>query len=72
MFWFVVFNIIIVTVYSNDEMPLPFYREIYVTTPIMMGNDVIIAQTLLNRDNGVNPKISVDGQFGALSATVNE
>ena len=37
------------SVKAEDPMPAPFYRELYVTTPYMSGNDVLIAQTLLLR-----------------------
>jgi hypothetical protein len=50
---------------SSSSMPLPFYRELIYTNPIMNGSDVTIAQTLLNRDNSVQPKLVVDGRFGS-------
>jgi len=50
-------------------MPAPFYREIEVSTPLLSGNDVLIAQSLLNRDSAVKPSIQADGVFGQLSAT---
>ena len=37
---------------ETDNMPLPFYRELVYsgTDDLMKGNDVVIAQTLLDRD----------------------
>lgn len=48
---------------SSSTMPLPFTRELYLTSPMMKGNDVLIAQTLLIRDEAVNP-ITTDGYYG--------
>eukprot|EP00286_Rhodomonas_abbreviata_P013550 CAMPEP_0181325716 /NCGR_PEP_ID=MMETSP1101-20121128/21086_1 /TAXON_ID=46948 /ORGANISM="Rhodomonas abbreviata, Strain Caron Lab Isolate" /LENGTH=280 /DNA_ID=CAMNT_0023434067 /DNA_START=205 /DNA_END=1047 /DNA_ORIENTATION=- len=45
-------------------MPLPFYRELYVTSPYMSGDDVSIAQTLLARDDAVDSSLVCDGVFG--------
>lgn len=44
-------------------MPLPWSRELYLTTPEMTGNDVIIAQNLLIRDAAVKT-FKADGVFG--------
>jgi peptidoglycan hydrolase-like protein with peptidoglycan-binding domain len=52
---------------SSTAMPLPFTRELYVISPLMKGNDVLIAQTLLNRDAAVKP-ITTDGYYGNDSA----
>lgn len=57
-FLFVVFQI------SAAAMPLPFTRELTVTSPMQQGNDVIIAQQLLNREQAVSPSLNVDGIFG--------
>jgi len=46
-------------------MPSPFYRELSVATPMMSGNDVLIAQSLLNRDSVVQPQLVADGVFGS-------
>ncbi len=46
-----------------QSMPAPFYRELLVTEPPLTGNDVIIAQTLLNRDPKVAETLKVDGIF---------
>ena len=40
---------------SCSSMPLPFTRELFVTSPMMKGDDVFIAQTLLMRDSAVKP-----------------
>jgi len=37
--------------------------------PYFSGNDVLIAQELMNRDTGVSPQLTVDGVFGPASAT---
>jgi hypothetical protein len=34
---------------NDDSMPLPFTREITITDPLLYGNDVLIATTLLSR-----------------------
>lgn len=49
-------------------MPLPFTRELKVTSPIMSGNDVVIAQNLLIRDDAVDNSLECDGSYGSLSA----
>lgn len=36
------------------DMPLPFYRELKLSSPEMTGSDVIIAQNLLLRDSAVS------------------
>lgn len=51
----------------TSEMPLPWTRTLYVTSPYMKGNDVLIAQTLLMRDPAVKP-IAADGYYGNDSA----
>jgi hypothetical protein len=55
------------------SMPLPFTRELFVTSPLMTGNDVVIAQTLLNRDPSVKNSLTVDGVFGkdSQAATIS-
>ena len=52
----------------GDDMPAPFYRELYVTSPMMSGNDVTIAQSLLLRDAAVDQSLVVDGIYGDDSA----
>lgn len=52
---------------DNVNMPLPFYRELTVTTPEETGNDVLIAQTLLSRDPAVTDLV-IDGVYGTGSA----
>lgn len=59
--WFVGVNC------SDDTMPLPFYRQLFVTTPLMTGDDISIAQTLLNRDKAVS-SFPIDGVFGDESS----
>ena len=49
-------------------MPLPFTRELKVQSPLQAGDDVKIAQTLLNRNPAVAPTLVVDGYFGDNSA----
>jgi hypothetical protein len=41
--------LLIAYIHNLAAMPAPFYRELYVTKPMMSGNDVLIAQTLLLR-----------------------
>jgi len=53
---------------AADSMPAPFTRELYVTSPKMTGNDVIIAQNLLKRDKAVDPNLATDGVYGQDSA----
>lgn len=45
-------------------MPLPFTRELYVTSPMMQGNDVLIMQNLIIRDDAVDDSLVADGVFG--------
>jgi peptidoglycan hydrolase-like protein with peptidoglycan-binding domain len=52
---------------ASSSMPLPWTRELYITSPLMKGNDVLIAQTLLMRDAAVSP-ITADGYYGNDSA----
>ncbi len=49
-------------------MPAPFTRELYVTDPIMTGNDVLIAQTLLKREPAVDPTFVASGKYATDSA----
>lgn len=56
-----------VAIYGND-MPAPFYRMLYVTSPMMTGNDVTIAQSLLKRDSAVDQSLIVDGIYGSDSS----
>lgn len=49
-------------------MPAPFTRELYVTDPIMTGNDVLIAQTLLKREPAVDPAFVASGKYATDSA----
>ncbi len=44
--------------YGAAAMPLPFYRELMVTSPALTGNDVIILQNLLQRSIAIKPKIT--------------
>jgi peptidoglycan hydrolase-like protein with peptidoglycan-binding domain len=56
----------VVSAYSafcGATMPLPWTRELYLTTPEMTGNDVVIAQNLLLRDTAVKT-FKADGIFG--------
>jgi hypothetical protein len=50
------------------SMPPPFTRELKVTKPYMTGNDVLICQTLVKRDESVDPKFTADGVYGDDSA----
>jgi hypothetical protein len=50
-------------------MPLPFTRELRMSDSVMRGNDVIIAQTLLNRNNAVTPSVPITGNYD-LATTV--
>jgi peptidoglycan hydrolase-like protein with peptidoglycan-binding domain len=50
------------------SMPPPFTRELKVTKPSMTGNDVLICQTLVKRDESVDPKLTADGVYGDDSA----
>jgi hypothetical protein len=65
---FVVLIAVIVGVLHASEMPAPFYRVLYVTSPYMKGDDVTIAQSLLKRDSAVDQSLDVDGVFGEESA----
>jgi hypothetical protein len=53
----------IVAFVAAADMPDPFYRVLDAVTPNISGNDVIVAQELLNRDSGVSPQLTVDGPF---------
>jgi peptidoglycan hydrolase-like protein with peptidoglycan-binding domain len=61
-------NHLIVLLFTGvmSEMPLPFTRDLYLTTPSMSGNDVTIAQNLLIRDGAVT-QFSPNGVFGEES-----
>lgn len=50
------------------EMPLPFTRELFVSSPVMTGNDVLIAQTLLLRDDAVDKSFVATGNYADDSA----
>jgi len=51
-----------------DTMPAPFTRQLKVTSPYMTGNDVLIAQTLLNRDSAVKPTVPTSGVYDEATA----
>lgn len=54
---------------EDSSMPAPFYRELYYdSASLMEGNDVTIAQTLLNRAPSTSDPLSVDGEFGSSTA----
>lgn len=53
---------------AQAGMPLPFTRELYVTSPVMTGNDVLIAQTLLQRDTAVSKSFVASGNYAKDSA----
>ena len=53
---------------AQAGMPLPFTRELYVTSPVMTGNDVLIAQTLLQRDSAVSKSFVASGDYAKDSA----
>jgi peptidoglycan hydrolase-like protein with peptidoglycan-binding domain len=53
---------------AQAGMPLPFTRELYVTSPVMTGNDVLIAQTLLQRDDAVDKSFVASGKYADDSA----
>jgi peptidoglycan hydrolase-like protein with peptidoglycan-binding domain len=65
-FVFTVASGLLAAVASAASMPLPFTRVLKLASPYLTGNDVIIAQNLLIRDNAVSP-ISTDGVFGQES-----
>jgi peptidoglycan hydrolase-like protein with peptidoglycan-binding domain len=50
------------------SMPSPFTRQLKLTSPYMTGNDVLICQTLIKRDNAVDKNLATDGVFGPASA----
>ena len=53
----------------NDEsMPLPFTREITVTDPLLYGNDVLIATTLLSRSPYVKKSYIPSNTYDDTSA----
>lgn len=53
---------------AQAAMPPPFTRELYVTSPVMTGNDVLIAQTLLQRDSAVSKSFTANGKYDDASA----
>ncbi len=53
---------------TSSAMPLPFKRELYLTSPAMTGNDVIIAQNLLLREPAVT-SFNPNGVFESSSET---
>lgn len=65
---FVVVLAVLGLLICDGAMPPPFTRELYVSSPMMTGNDVLIAQTLLNRATSTSPKLSTDGVYGSASA----
>lgn len=50
------------------SMPAPFTRELKVTNPYMTGNDVLIAQTMLQRDAAVSKNFVANGVYDDASA----
>lgn len=58
---------LVVLGWCEAAMPSPFYRELYVADPVMTGNDVLIAQTLLKRDAAVDPNFVASGSFSKES-----
>lgn len=52
---------------ADSNMPAPFTRELKVTSPMMSGNDVTIAQNLLIRDDAVDKNLVCDGVYGSAS-----
>ena len=67
MLWILTFVCVLFVRINGEAMPAPFYRALYVTSPYMTGNDVIIAQTLLKRDAAVDQSLVVDGVYGEAS-----
>jgi hypothetical protein len=57
-----------VSLIAGCDMPAPFYRALYVTSPYMKGDDVTIAQSLLKRDSAVDQSLEVDGVYGEESS----
>ena len=57
----------------STSMPLPWNRELQLTEPPMSGNDVLIAQQLLNRAPSTQNSLKVDGIYGeATTASVEK
>jgi hypothetical protein len=67
LLWALVISTLVALKWCDAAMPSPFYRELYVTNPVMTGNDVLIAQTLLKRDAAVDPKFVASGKFSSDS-----
>lgn len=57
---------------SASSMPLPFTRQLSVTNPYMNGNDVIIVQNLLIRDDAVDSQLTCDGVYGYDTETATK
>ena len=57
---------------SNAAMPIPFTRQLELTSPLMSGSDVTIAQNLLIRDDAVESTLECDGYFGSLSESATK
>ena len=53
---------------SDDSMPLPFTRELAVTDPLLYGNDVLIATTLLSRSPYVSRTYIASNTYDDASA----
>lgn len=66
--WALVISTLVALQLCDAAMPSPFYRELFVTDPIMTGNDVLIAQTLLKRDAAVDSNFVASGSFASDSA----
>lgn len=65
----VFFAFVVCVVVVMASMPAPFTRELKVTSPYMTGNDVLIAQTLLQRDAAVSKNFVANGVYDEASAT---
>jgi len=53
---------------ADDDMPPPFTRELYVTSPPMEGNDVVILQELVSRSPYVSP-VDMTGEYDAQTGS---
>ena len=62
------FCAVLALVAYSCTMPQPFTRVLNVSSPLMNGNDVIIAQNLLKRDDAVN-SLACDGVYSSESAS---
>jgi len=62
-FLFLLFSVALCVAVGDETFTQPFYRVLQLTSPVMNGTDVLIAQVLLNRSPYVKQPVVEDGNF---------